>query len=142
MEAAKELEPKAAAGDTDAEFELGVLYEEGRGVPQDLTKARELYLKAASGSCIRAIYYLGVVYDKGRGVAVDDKQAAFWYRKAADAGFAIAQFNYGVFLAQGRGVERNRQLALEYFRKADAQHYPGAPAAVRYTQRQLADESR
>jgi TPR repeat protein len=30
-------------------FELGVIYEEGLGVPQDLEKAREWYEKAAEG---------------------------------------------------------------------------------------------
>jgi tetratricopeptide (TPR) repeat protein len=141
-EKAKNLAARGAGGDPDAEFQLGVRYELGRGVPQDWNKARELYLSAAGKGCIEATHYLGVVYDKGRGVAVDDKQAAYWYRKAADAGYARAQYNYAVFLAQGRGVDRNVVLALEYLRKADAQHYPEAKQAIRMIERQQADSGR
>jgi TPR repeat protein len=141
-EKAKELAVKAAAGDANAEFQLGVLYELGRGVPQNWAKARELYLSAAGKGCIEATHYLGVVYDKGRGVPVDDQQAAYWYRKAADEGYARAQFNYAVFLAQGRGVERNVALALEYLRRADAQHYAEAKSAIRIIERQQADSGR
>lgn len=138
-EKAKNLAARAAGGDPDAEFQLGVLCELGRGVPQDWAKARGLYLSAAGKGSIEATHYLGVVYDKGRGVAVDDQQAAYWYRRAADAGYATAQYNYAVFLANGRGVERNVALALEYLRKADAQHYPEAQHAIRMLERQQAE---
>jgi TPR repeat protein len=39
----------AKKGNADAQNNLGVLYEKGLGVPPDLTKARDWYLKAANG---------------------------------------------------------------------------------------------
>jgi hypothetical protein len=40
----------AAADNKQAQLELGVRFEEGLGVPRDLTKARKLYRMAARGS--------------------------------------------------------------------------------------------
>jgi hypothetical protein len=46
----QQLARRARAGDKQAQLELGVRYEEGRGVPPDLKRARALYQSAASGS--------------------------------------------------------------------------------------------
>lgn len=142
IKAIHDLTPKAAAGDRSAQFELGVFYEIGRGVPQDYARAVELYQSAADQGVVEAIYYLGVVYDKGRGVPVDEPRAAECYRKAADAGYAIAQYNYAVLLAAGRGVALDRRLALEYLHKAAAQNYPAARSAIRSVERELATEQK
>lgn len=40
----------ASGGDKHAQLELGIRFEEGRGVERDLKKAKKLYGKAASGS--------------------------------------------------------------------------------------------
>lgn len=45
-----ELARRAAAGDKRAQLELGVLFEEGRGVSPDLRKAESLYRSAAKDS--------------------------------------------------------------------------------------------
>jgi hypothetical protein len=42
------LARRAQAGDKRAQLNLGIRYEEGRGVPQDLKRARELYQRAAA----------------------------------------------------------------------------------------------
>lgn len=39
---------KAGQGDSDAQYELGVIYEDGLGVPKDISKAIEWYKKAAA----------------------------------------------------------------------------------------------
>ncbi|WCM25843.1 SEL1-like repeat protein [Sphingomonas sp. QA11] len=44
------LARRAQAGDKYAQLALGVRYEEGRGVPRDLAKAKILYARAASDS--------------------------------------------------------------------------------------------
>jgi hypothetical protein len=44
------LAKKAQAGDRQAQLELGVRFEEGRGVKRDLIKACKLYARAASSS--------------------------------------------------------------------------------------------
>jgi len=44
------LGAKAQSGDKHAQLELGIRFEEGRGVERDLKKARKLYAKAAASS--------------------------------------------------------------------------------------------
>jgi len=46
-EAVERLSKAAEQGDSNARYELGLLYINGKGVPQDSAKARELFIKAA-----------------------------------------------------------------------------------------------
>jgi TPR repeat protein len=56
---ARELNEKGAAlGSADAMVALGIMYQYGRGVPQDLGKAREWYEKAAAKGNSYAIKWL------------------------------------------------------------------------------------
>jgi len=105
--ALKELRPLAEQGDAIAQYILGVLYDKGRGVPQDDVQARKWWLKAAKQNYALAQYNLGVLYDKGRGVPQDYVQAREWYRKAAEQGHAPAQYNLGLLYANGWGVPQD-----------------------------------
>ena len=60
--AAKIWMPVALNGDARAQFNLGVLYEAGRGVDPDLKKARELYELASQQGHPKAKYFLGGLY--------------------------------------------------------------------------------
>ena len=54
------LAQSARAGDKQAQLELGIRYEEGRGVPVDLRRAVWLYLQAAVDSGgVRPVYVPG-----------------------------------------------------------------------------------
>ncbi len=61
----------ADQGNTAAQNNLGVMYENGRGVTQDDAEALRWYHKAAQQSYATAQYNLGVMYDKGQGVTQD-----------------------------------------------------------------------
>ena len=87
----KLLEPLAEQGDAIAEFQIGWIYDSGRGEPQDFAKAIAWYLKAADQGYADAQVNLGVMYENGQGVPPDYAQATFWYRKAADQGNADAR---------------------------------------------------
>jgi TPR repeat protein len=60
-----------------------VLYDNGRGVPQDYVKARGWYEKAAAQGNPWAQHNLGVLYDNGRGVPQDYVKAYMWLDLAA-----------------------------------------------------------
>ena len=64
-----------------AQTNLGVMYAQGRGVPQDYAQAMQWYRKAADQGIAHAQYNLGVMYAQGQGVAQDYAQAVQWYRK-------------------------------------------------------------
>jgi hypothetical protein len=61
------LARRAQAGDKHAQLELGVRYEEGRGVSADLHRAEQLYRMAASDSGGTTYVYSPPVGKHGRG---------------------------------------------------------------------------
>ena len=64
----KLLKPLATQGDPFAQSFLGVMYENGRGVPQDYDEAVKWYRLAAAQGDAHAQYNLGVMYENGKGV--------------------------------------------------------------------------
>ncbi len=69
-----------------AQFNLGVMYDEGRGAPQDYAEAVKWYRKAAEQGDARAQLNLGGAYYLGHGVPKDYAEALRWLRKAAAQG--------------------------------------------------------
>src|SRR6188768_1068901 len=65
------IRQKAEQGDATAQYNLGVMYDTGKGVPQDYPEARKWFLKAAEQGHSDAQYNLGVMYDTGKGVPQD-----------------------------------------------------------------------
>jgi TPR repeat protein len=125
-DAMQELRTLAAAGDADAAFRLGLIYDLGKAVPQDFVEAMTWYKLAAARGNATATFNVGVQYDAGRGVAEDHAEAARWYRRAADLGFARADYNLGLMYLHGDGVARDEQQAKRYFEAAERH---GAEAA-------------
>jgi hypothetical protein len=105
--AVKSFRKAANEGNPDAQFNLGVLYSRGHGVPQDHEQAAKWYRKAAEQGDAPAQSMLGYMYLKGQGVPQDYQQAMFWYFRAADSGYAVAQYNLGVMYAKGHGLEKD-----------------------------------
>ncbi len=81
--ALKEWRPLAEQGNTSAQNNLGVMYAEGRGVPQDYAEAVRWYRLAAEQGDAGAQNNLGIMYDTGEGVTQDNVQAHMWYSLAA-----------------------------------------------------------
>ena len=84
--AIQEWKPLAEVGDEVAQYNLGVMYDNGDGVLQDYKEAVKWYRLAAEQGYANAQYNLGVMYDNGRGVPQDYKEAVKWYRLAAEQG--------------------------------------------------------
>ena len=78
--------PLAELGDVEAQYNLGVMYDEGTSVVQDLGKAAEWYRMAAEQGFVDAQANLGMMYYQGQGVSRDHEQAARWLQLAADNG--------------------------------------------------------
>jgi uncharacterized protein len=88
--ALREWQPLAEQGEARAQFYLGMLYENGDGVPEDYGKAREWYEKSAAQGDANAQFYLGLMCAFGRGASMDLVQAHMWYSLAAGNGHARA----------------------------------------------------
>ena len=105
--ALKEFLPLAKKGNSIAQFNLGFMYHEGKGVPRDAKEAVKWYRLAADQGDPAAQFSLGVIYASGDGVPRDYKEAARWYRLAANQGTPGAQLNLGFMYGRGNGVAQN-----------------------------------
>jgi len=127
--ATNELRP-LAEGLASAQFYLGVMYENGQGVPQDYQEAARWYLRAAEQGHDRAQNNLGKLYEEGLGVEHDNIRAVQWYQKAAEQGLSAAQFNLAEMYMSGRGIKPDDDQAREWYRKAAMQGHEKALAAL------------
>jgi TPR repeat protein len=106
--ALREFQALAAAGAANAEFMVGVMYENGYGVEADDPEvAANWYQRAAERGLASAQYNLSVFYQLGKGVALNLSEAAKLSRMAADKGHAAAQTNLGVYYMVGEGIDRD-----------------------------------
>lgn len=101
----------AESGDADAQFEMGVLHQYGRGVTQDFSEAVRLYRKAAEQGHLGAQSNLGILYASGQGVPRDYSEAMKWFTMAAEQGDAFAQDNLGRLYSFGEGVTQDYVVA-------------------------------
>lgn len=85
-ETALDLLEVAEQGDVNAQFNLGVMYDQGLGVPQDYAEAIRWYRMAAEQGDDYAQLNLGLMYIAGQGVAQDYAEALRWFEKGAEGG--------------------------------------------------------
>jgi len=114
----KRLAVQAAAGDAQAEYELGQRYSAGKDVSRDDRLAAKWFESAASRGLAPAQYNLGVLYEQGLGVEKNPKKAFFWYHSAAEHDYARAQHNLATMYATGSGVPQNYDEAANWFARA------------------------
>jgi len=84
--AAKEWRPLADQGVAAAQFNLGLMYYDGHGVPLDFAQAADWFTKAAEQDYAKAQYDLGAMYGVGKGVKRDYVQAYKWLNLCAAKG--------------------------------------------------------
>ena len=110
-EEVKRYRRAAERGDAPAQFKMALMYDRGKGVPQDYAEAVRWYRKAAEQGFVEAQYNLGSMYDSGVGVPQEYAEAVIWYRKAAERGHANAQNNLGAKYGRGQGVPQSHAEA-------------------------------
>ena len=75
---------RAEAGDAAAQYDLGVMYANGLGVPEDDAEAVRWLRLAADQGRVNIQFLLGSIYETGRGVRRQNYvQAHMWYNLAA-----------------------------------------------------------
>ena len=116
--ALKAWQPLAQQGDANAEYNLGLLYARGQGVPQDYKQAAAWYEKAAQQDVPAAEYNLGVMYANGQGVPANPQEASKWFLKAAQKGVGEAVAGLATVYSEGEGAFRNYAEAEKYYRQA------------------------
>lgn len=118
---------KKAAGQKNGEalMGLGALYENGYGVPKDLTESEKWFIAAANTNNLQAIHYLADQYANGT-FEKNKTQQANWLGKAALNGSAAAYFELGELF-------HNEEKAIRFFlNSANLGHKNGMYRAANY----------
>ena len=90
------VQKRVDAGDPVAIHFLGTKYRFGRyGLEEDITRAAELYERAAELGVKEAHCNLGVIHDEGTNVEKDMYKAIRHYEAAAMCGHVLARYNLG-----------------------------------------------
>ena len=103
----------ARAGNAEAQFFLGIMYQAGWGTTADNKKAAYWYEQSAKGGDQAGQLYLAKLYYNGQGVMKNYKSAYAWFSKSAAQGNPKAQYYMGQMYLRGEAV--NKDLAEAYF---------------------------
>jgi TPR repeat protein len=113
-----EMKNDLAAG----KFQLALMYESGKDIPQDFARAIELYRQvAADDPGFRygaAQFKLCQIYGDGEGVAQDYAQARSWCKLAAKRGNSPAYIVLGRAAEQGLGEPIDLREASDWYQNA------------------------
>jgi TPR repeat protein len=120
----------AQSGDAAPQNELGLLYYEGKGVPQNHRKAKEWFDKAVEQGHTGAQVNLGTLYLRGEGAPQSSQMALFWFGRAAAQEDPLAFAKLGMMYTQGRGVLQDFVQAHMWY-NLSAAHGEGRSAEAR-----------
>ena len=116
----------AEAGDPDAMFNMGQAYRLGRGVPQDMQQAEQLYFRAAQAGHLQAADTYGLMlFQDGR-----REEALPYVQAASDRGDPRAQYLLGLAYFNGDFMERDWERAYALVSLAHAAGLPQAATAI------------
>lgn len=108
----------AAKGSAAAEFRLGILYQEGKGVKVNERKAVQYFTQAAMKAHYGAHYKLGMAYYDGKGVDADLAKAVDLFKTSATHGNKDAMFMLGALYRDGEGVPADLKSSMHWLRLA------------------------
>jgi uncharacterized protein len=125
---AKDLDECAKKGDATAQYNLGVIYEQGRYFPQDDKLAVEWYSKAAEQNNANAQYNLGLKYEQGKGVLQNIQKTLEFITKAAKQDHVVAQYKLGDMYRLGSSniILKDDNKAFEWYSKAAKNNFATA----------------
>ncbi|MDD9946208.1 MAG: tetratricopeptide repeat protein, partial [Myxococcales bacterium] len=128
-EAATKFARACGARHAPACGELGLLYQQGRGLEADMPRARELYQTACEGGYGRACSQLGALYLRGLGVPPDRALAMAYTDEGCNRGDGLGCVNLALMYQRGDGVRPDAKRAAELFRTAC---HAGEPSGCRH----------
>ena len=128
------IRAQAEEGDAEAQFNLGILYEDGKGVSQDAAEAVRWYSLSADQGFREAQYLLGLMCDEGTGVAQDHSKAVEWWLKASEQGHPMAQCNLGGSYFDAIGVPEDCKEGLKWLQLSAEQGQEEALTSLNFMQ--------
>lgn len=127
----RSLTSAAEQGDVEAQIALGRIYLRGvPAVPQDVTRARDWFMRAEPSRHPSAAYFLGVMSQNGQGVKADPAEAARWLTIAAQEGSPDAMFLLANAYRAGAGVPKSDAKAIALYERAGQMEHAAALQAL------------
>ncbi|CAO3591813.1 unnamed protein product [Absidia cylindrospora] len=116
------FEKSAALGNRYSQFIVGLHYEKGTIVKQDLDKAKEYYQSSADQGFVDAQAALGICL-----VEQDQtQQGIVWLKRAITMNNTRALLKFGMMHETGQGIPKDQEKALHYYKVAAYQDDPVA----------------
>ncbi len=114
----------ANKGDAEAQYHVGMMYNNGIGTQKDPRQAFEWFQKSAASNDPLGAYKLGCYYaGQFAGVVTPDADEALKYKLvAAKAGYALAQHDVALLYSR----QENSEEAVKWLKMAGDQGYPAA----------------
>lgn len=127
----------AKQGDVKAMYDLGKLYERGRGTNKNMIKAAEWFQQAATAGHAGAQARLGILYFEGRGINQDYQKAIKLLNAAAKQNVPSAFFQLANMFELGTGVRQDLHQSIFWYKKAKASGYYLAEGKIERLQKRL-----
>ena len=110
----------AQQGDAEAQLEVAISYQEGKGTEKDFAAAQKWFLKSAEQGNASAAFWVGMGHTLGSGAERDPVLAVTWYKKAAYGGHAFSQQVLANQYMTGNGIEKDLAEAYALYNLAIA----------------------
>jgi len=102
----------------EVQYQLGLNYATGIGVPKDDEKAAKWYQTAANNGNVHSQFAMGIIYGRGKGVTKDLTKSIKWLSMAATNGSSDAMALLGYYYYWGKGTHRDITNAFLWYKKA------------------------
>lgn len=120
LDALKAFGKSAKAGNTEAQYQIGIMFLEGQGITANPADAAYWFRKAAQNGHVPSQFEIGYCFMNGVGVQADDRMAAEWFWRAAEQGDPDAALYVARMYRDGRGMGQDLEQARKYYTKAAA----------------------
>lgn len=108
------LAMETRGGNTWAPFMLGIMAENGQGMPRDTEKAIAYYQSSAAQRYYHAKIRCGLLHQAGFEVPDYDEDLK-WLTQGDSTAHPVGQYLLGLSYKQGKGVPRDDRQALQWF---------------------------
>jgi len=108
----------ATTSDITAQYNLGLIYEYGKGRPVDFEQAKGLYKAASDKGYPKAMTQLAGLYFYAPNGSRNEQLALSWYKKAAALGDSNALYQLGLFSETGVTTKLDYVHALSFYQQS------------------------
>lgn len=122
----RSFKPLAEEGISEAQNNLGFLYENGLGVKRNYSLAINWYERAANQGLPEAQHNLGMLNYQGHGLSQSFSIAKRWFNKSAKQGLRESHYMLGLMFFQGEGAQKSPDRASAHFSTAGKNGDPNA----------------